>query len=469
MAETDSDNPKEIMTDDAEGKDGNVKTKRKGKSIDSLISRVKSKSFIKKKSNASLLRGEVAKATATSTEAADPAIKKTTKKKKRKKKKPSKLKAKAKKENTSKDEERNHKDEENDDDDDEEEDDEWESSDESSGEMSIPFEIEVLTTGTVSNDDDHDLGRETEEEKESKKHESMHNSHNALRVLERADSGSRRKRVTSTAIPKRNRSTNAQEALDRVSNSKPLSDIQREAKTRERVRGQGRKRPTTGTNPHRSSSLKGKSPSHVTGIPQRTKSLDARALVNGADLTSRRTARSIDDEIDRIDENRVGSSRRTARSIDADFFSSSRWTHGSEDDIDSSKRSHRSRVAIEDLDGSKGSHRSYDRSISPDEDAELKRRAAERRAKREAQRDPASHAAHVLQRAESGKSLKEIANDSRKRRSTSAGPRRNNSKGRNQRVSVATPEGGAAAMDFLRMKEIEAQIKVEEQALKGSS
>ena len=69
-----------------------------------------------------------------------------------------------------------------------------------------------------------------------------------------------------------------------------------------------------------------------------------------------------------------------------------------------------------------------------------------------------------------GEIMQEIANDSRKRRSNSAGPRRNNSKGpRNQRVSVATPEGGAAAMDSLRMKEIEAQIKAEEQALKGSS
>lgn len=504
--------PKEIVIEDPEGDDGHEKSKGFG----GFISKVKS-NFGKKKTNAATPENPAVrenetpavKESETLTDATDTprdtANKKTPKKKKTKKK--------------SKKKEKAAKNDGGDDDDGVEDEYSLPDSDESEGEISIPFEIEVLAVG---NDDDH---ARADEERESKKHESMHNSHNALKVLERADSGKSmgKSRRISNAAPKRNRSINAQEALERVNSSKPLSDIQRELKTRERTRVQGRKRPsvTGASNPQRTSSLKTKgSPAGVVR-PHRTSSMNAahalanednealqelykeaqlqadqeRRRRNGDDNSSRRTQRSNDEDF---------GSRRTARSTDEDFHStefvasSSRRTNRStdeeylsveytsqEDFIGSSRRTQGS--VDEDLEGSKQSHtgRSMDissrrtqRSIDVDWDDEdekgLEKRAAERRARRESTKDASSQAAEVLQRADSGKSLKEIANDSRRRRGNSAGPqghRRNNSAGpRSRRVSAATPEGGAAAAaDYLRMAEIEAAIKAEEQALKESS
>eukprot|EP00526_Cylindrotheca_closterium_P013554 CAMPEP_0113633240 /NCGR_PEP_ID=MMETSP0017_2-20120614/17298_1 /TAXON_ID=2856 /ORGANISM="Cylindrotheca closterium" /LENGTH=532 /DNA_ID=CAMNT_0000543869 /DNA_START=33 /DNA_END=1631 /DNA_ORIENTATION=- /assembly_acc=CAM_ASM_000147 len=529
MAEVESsDIPKVIgvPTEDPEEEDRIEKAKRKAKQIDALMNKVKAKTFGKKKWSSPLglvttietakekESGSGTAGTGTGTSKEDTASKKTAKKDKKKTKvaksdKSSKSKERQKKESAAakvKDVlgEDQH--------------DLPDSTDESDGMISIPDVIEVF-----ADDGTHDEEtRAADAERETKKYESMHNSHNALRVLERADSGkslkemAKNRRISATK-PKRTRSVNAQQALERVNSSKPLSAMQREVKSRERaLRNQTRKRPTAAAgvvSPRRTSSVS-QNDVEPKNHPKRASSLDVtKALADaddealkelygeaqrksereqrrknggggGEDTSSRRSKRSIDEDLD----GGRGSRRSHGRSIDDDLEESqrsSRRTYGTvrslDEDFDDSKRSSRRNQRSIDIEwdddvhkpSSKHSMRSVDVHAT---DAESKRRAAERRARRESHRNASNQTRDVLHRADSGKSLKDLANDSRRRRSTSVGShkgshhKRNNSTGaiRSHRASVgATAEGLLLPTDSMRMKDIEAQIEAAEKALKG--
>ncbi|CAJ1969078.1 unnamed protein product [Cylindrotheca closterium] len=478
MAEVESSEiPREVGAPaDPEEEERLEKARRKAKQIEDLKNRVKAKATVKKKWSSPL---EQNTANESATSAQDTASKKTAKKDKKKTKaaaktdKPSKSKDKSKKKRSSKAKEDEH--------------DLHESTDESEGDISIPFVIEVLAD---SAQDEQALAADVE--KEYKKYDSMHNSHNALRVLERADSGkslkemAQKTRIESTK-PKRTRSINAQQALERVNSSKPLSAMQREVKTRERnLRNQARKRPTAATgNPERTSSLI-TNDTTPKGMPQRTKSLgsqrpskapaifdnEARRRNGGDDTSSRRSKRSIDDDLEVS--KRGASSRRTARSIDDDMEDSRRGSKHSfgtgagrsfDDDFDDSRRGASSRRTARSIEIE------WDDDVDGNTDTESRKKAAERRARRESHRNTGNQTNEVLQRADSGKSLKDIANDSRRRRSSSVGSHKGSAP-RSRRASVAAPEivaGGGAPSDSMRMKEIEAQIIAEEKALKESS